>query len=197
MGEGSPYRIVRCTQENKALQSFPLVCGLCRRRRTIFHSPALVRAGARLLHPAAQYSSLAPVNRAAAAPNYIPDPIRPDFSFWAGIFAQRPIWRRISLSVGLNLHYYSAIMSTGKQVINPPYSSPVHPLFFIVPLFLPDLRYPIHTIRQEQTTVYQPLLFPRASPGAAMAVEPQQETTHFLGSWIVGIAPDGRRCPLL
>ncbi|HZE83483.1 MAG TPA: hypothetical protein VE035_04200, partial [Puia sp.] len=72
-----------------------------------------------------QYNSLTAFNRAAAAPIYSTDPIQPDFSFWAGIFAQRPILKRISLSVGLNLHYYSAIISTGKQVINPPIASPV------------------------------------------------------------------------
>jgi hypothetical protein len=38
--------------------------------------------------------------------------IQPDLSFWAGIFAERPIKKRLSLTAGLNLHYYSSRLET-------------------------------------------------------------------------------------
>ena len=41
--------------------------------------------------------------------------IRPDVSFWAGIFVQRPVLKRLSLTLGLNLHYYSTRLETGQQ----------------------------------------------------------------------------------
>ncbi|MDP4246809.1 MAG: hypothetical protein Q8932_13255, partial [Bacteroidota bacterium] len=47
---------------------------------------------------------------------YIKPRISPDLSFWAGVFIQKPIGRRVSMSAGLNLHYYSTRMTTGQQV---------------------------------------------------------------------------------
>jgi hypothetical protein len=40
----------------------------------------------------------------------------PGLSFWAGVFVQKPIGRRLSISAGLNLHYYSTSIATGQQV---------------------------------------------------------------------------------
>jgi hypothetical protein len=42
--------------------------------------------------------------------------IQPDLSFWAGIFMQKQLLKNISVSVGLNLHYYSTRISTGDKV---------------------------------------------------------------------------------
>jgi len=42
--------------------------------------------------------------------------IQPDLSFWAGIFVEKPVLDRLSVSVGLNLHYYSTRISTGDKV---------------------------------------------------------------------------------
>jgi hypothetical protein len=60
-----------------------------------------------------------PFARFAAAPvtGFTPK-IQPDLSFWAGVFVQKPILKKLSLSVGLNLHYYSARVSTGQQIIS-------------------------------------------------------------------------------
>ncbi len=70
--------------------------------------------------PSSVYSySGYPFARFAAAPvtGFTPT-IRPDLSFWAGVFVQKPILKKLSLSIGLNLHYYSTRVSTGQQVIN-------------------------------------------------------------------------------
>lgn len=44
--------------------------------------------------------------------------IQPDLSFWAGIFVQKPILKNVSVSVGLNLHYYSTKLTIGDKVSN-------------------------------------------------------------------------------
>jgi hypothetical protein len=53
----------------------------------------------------------------ASATGFTPK-TQPDLSFWAGVFVQKPILKKLSLSVGLNLHYYSTRVSTGQQIIN-------------------------------------------------------------------------------
>jgi hypothetical protein len=42
--------------------------------------------------------------------------IEPDFSFFAGIFAQKPLSSRWSVSIGLNVHYYSSRLHIGQEV---------------------------------------------------------------------------------
>ena len=43
--------------------------------------------------------------------------IKPDLSYWAGVFAQKPLSARWSVDLGLNIHYYS-IKLHGQQVSN-------------------------------------------------------------------------------
>jgi hypothetical protein len=54
---------------------------------------------------------------AAAAPSkrYVSD-IRPDASFTAGIYLQKPLSRRWSVNIGMNLHYYSTRITIGEPV---------------------------------------------------------------------------------
>jgi hypothetical protein len=65
------------------------------------------------------YYSAYPFARFAAAPvtGFTPK-IQPDLSFWAGVYIQKPILKKWSLSIGLNLHYYSARVSTGQQIVS-------------------------------------------------------------------------------
>jgi Outer membrane protein beta-barrel domain len=49
-------------------------------------------------------------------PGYSSSEITPGFSFAAGAFVQRNLSKRISLSAGLNYHYYSAKIKTGSKV---------------------------------------------------------------------------------
>jgi hypothetical protein len=65
-----------------------------------------------------------PLTQAAAPAQKYSTHIQPDFSFWAGIFAQKPLGKRLSLSVGLNLHYYSTLIETGQQVSSYAATSP-------------------------------------------------------------------------
>ncbi|HEY4335867.1 MAG TPA: outer membrane beta-barrel protein [Puia sp.] len=53
----------------------------------------------------------------AAAPSkrYVSD-IRPDASFTAGIYLQKPLSRRLSVNIGMNLHYYSTRITIGEPV---------------------------------------------------------------------------------
>ena len=41
---------------------------------------------------------------------------QPDLSFWAGVLLQKNLRKDLSLSLGLNLHYYSSKIKTGKMV---------------------------------------------------------------------------------
>ena len=48
--------------------------------------------------------------------------VQPDISYWAGIVAQRPLSRALTLSLGLDLHYYSTRQQIGDAVYNNPVS---------------------------------------------------------------------------
>jgi len=52
---------------------------------------------------------------AAPSKTYVSD-IRPDASFTAGIYLQKPLSRRWSVNLGMNLHYYSTRITIGQQV---------------------------------------------------------------------------------
>lgn len=52
---------------------------------------------------------------AAPSKSYVSD-IRPDASFTAGIYLQKPLSRRWSVNLGMNLHYYSTRITIGQQV---------------------------------------------------------------------------------
>lgn len=57
------------------------------------------------------------IARSTAAPSksYVSD-IKPDVSFTAGIYLQKPLSRRWSVNIGMNLHYYSTRITIGQQV---------------------------------------------------------------------------------
>ena len=57
------------------------------------------------------------------APKAYTSKIRPDLSYWAGIVAQRPLSSRFTLSLGLNIHYYSMKVQIGEKVETPPSSA--------------------------------------------------------------------------
>jgi hypothetical protein len=44
--------------------------------------------------------------------------VKLDLSYWAGIVAQRPLNKNLTLSLGLDLHYYSARVQVGEKVYN-------------------------------------------------------------------------------
>ncbi|HEY4207069.1 MAG TPA: hypothetical protein VGM31_09660 [Puia sp.] len=67
-------------------------------------------------------SSPTPVNAAYSNSKSPTSGVRPDLSYWAGIVAQRPLSRMVSLSLGLDLHYYSTSMQIGQAVYNDPSS---------------------------------------------------------------------------
>jgi hypothetical protein len=52
---------------------------------------------------------------AAPSKTYVSD-IRPDASFTGGIYLQKPLSRRWSVNIGMNLHYYSTRITIGQQV---------------------------------------------------------------------------------
>jgi hypothetical protein len=70
---------------------------------------------------ASTFNALAPtsanrnVSNYGASKDYISN-IQPDLSFYAGVFAQKPLSSRWSVSVGLNMHYYSSRIRVGQQV---------------------------------------------------------------------------------
>ena len=54
------------------------------------------------------------------APKAFSSQVKPDLSWWAGIVAERQLNKRLTLALGLSLHYYSAKIQTGEKVVNPP-----------------------------------------------------------------------------
>ena len=44
--------------------------------------------------------------------------VKPDLSYWAGIVVQRPLSKVVTLSLGLDLHYYSTKVQIGEKVDN-------------------------------------------------------------------------------
>jgi hypothetical protein len=59
------------------------------------------------------------LNIGAAAPVPVSSEISPGFSFSAGVFVSRNLSKRISISAGLNYHYYSTHVYTGYAVDSP------------------------------------------------------------------------------
>jgi hypothetical protein len=53
--------------------------------------------------------------------------IQPGYSYWAGIYGEKPLSARWSVDIGLNLHYYSVRFETNGDV--PPYASSSASLF--------------------------------------------------------------------
>jgi hypothetical protein len=66
--------------------------------------------------PMALANSGTSVIGAAAPQKQSASKIKPDLSFWAGILVQRAITDRLTITAGLNLHYYSTKIETGDQV---------------------------------------------------------------------------------
>jgi hypothetical protein len=67
------------------------------------------------------------------------------FSFWAGVFAQRSVLKKLSLSIGLNLHYYSTLTKTGQQVSAPVAGSVVTSSLFYTTAVVPAAQsYPYY-----------------------------------------------------
>ncbi len=54
-------------------------------------------------------------SNAAPSKRYVSD-IRPDASFTGGIYLQKPLSRRWSVNLGMNLHYYSTRITIGEPV---------------------------------------------------------------------------------
>jgi hypothetical protein len=81
--------------------------------RTLFQEPSAVAVA----------SDVAQANGSTAitgAPKSYTSKIRPGVSYWAGIVVQRPLDKRLSLSLGLDLHYYSTKVQIGDKVTAPP-----------------------------------------------------------------------------
>jgi len=88
--------------------------GLSTLNSSLFQQPAVAASDVQAL------TTPTPVN---AAYNKTPTSnVRPDISYWAGIVAQRPLSRALTLSLGLDLHYYSTRQQIGEAVYNNPAS---------------------------------------------------------------------------
>ena len=61
---------------------------------------------------------------ANSAKRYASD-IKPDISYWAGVFAEKPLSSRWSVDIGVDLHYYSTRLRGYQQAVNfaPSYAS--------------------------------------------------------------------------
>lgn len=101
-------------------------------------------------------SALAPssvnrnVSNYGASKNYISN-IQPDLSFYAGVFAQKPLSSRWSVSVGLNMHYYSSRIRVGQQVN---YYVPATSSLILVPAALSAIQpYPSYSTGDDQAFI--------------------------------------------
>ena len=85
--------------------------GLSTLNSSLFHQPAVAASDVPAL------ISPTPVNAAYHTPT---SGVQPDISYWAGIVAQRPLSKAFTLSLGLDLHYYSTRQQIGEAVYNDP-----------------------------------------------------------------------------
>ena len=85
--------------------------GLSSQNKTLFQQPTIVSD----LSPNA-----APIT---GRPKTYTSQVQPGLSYWAGIVVQRPLRKDLTLSLGLDLHYYSTKVQIGEKVDNPPASS--------------------------------------------------------------------------
>ena len=98
----------------------------------------------------------APVPVTGSASQTYVSKIRPDLSFWAGIFLQKPILNHLSVSFGLNLHYYSTKVSTGDKVVNNAsnyYYSPAASLLSYASAPSPVQSYPYYAAGDKQSFI--------------------------------------------
>jgi Outer membrane protein beta-barrel domain len=102
------------------------------------------------------FNALAPTsaNRNAgnngASKDYISN-IQPDLSIYAGVFAQKPLSSRWSVSVGLNMHYYSSRIRVGQQVN---YYVPATSSLISVPAALSAIQpYPSYSTGDDQAFI--------------------------------------------
>jgi hypothetical protein len=109
---------------------------------------------------ATNFTSVANVNNVSAAKKYTSD-IQPDISFWAGVVAQKPLSARWSLTLGLNLHYYSSRLHTGELVNT---YAPVFASLIASPAVAPVQSYPYYSTGDQQvfTNRYYYLEIPAA-----------------------------------
>ncbi|HWK06084.1 MAG TPA: outer membrane beta-barrel protein [Puia sp.] len=123
--------------------------GMSSLNQTLFKSSAVTANDTRNLAAPVAVTGL------TATKNYV-SKIRPDLSFWAGIFLQKPILNNLSVSVGLNLHYYSAKVYTGDKVVNNAsnyYYSPATSLLASAAAPTPAQYYPYYTAGDNQTFI--------------------------------------------
>ena len=68
-------------------------------------------------------SNLTPsLSAITSSPKDYSSAVQPGLSYWAGIVAQRPLSKALTLSLGLDLHYYSSRVQIGDKVYNDPSS---------------------------------------------------------------------------
>ena len=90
------------------------------------------------------------VSNYGAGKDYISN-IQPDLSFYAGVFAQKPLSSRWSVSVGLNMHYYSSRIRVGQQVN---YYVPATSSLISVPAALSAIQpYPSYSTGDDQAFI--------------------------------------------
>jgi hypothetical protein len=80
--------------------------GFSSQNKTLFQQPTIMSD----LSPNA-----APVT---GRPKTYSSEVQPDLSYWAGIVIQRPLSKVLTLSLGLDLHYYSTKVQIGEKVDN-------------------------------------------------------------------------------
>jgi len=82
--------------------------GLSTLNASLFQQPSVAAPDIQALTASPQ-----PVN---ASSKSLTSGVQPDVSYWAGIVAQRPLSKALTLSLGLNLHYYSTRQQIGEAV---------------------------------------------------------------------------------
>lgn len=87
--------------------------GLSTLNSSLFQQPAVAASNVQTL------TAPTVVNAAYKTPT---SGVQPDLSYWAGIIAQRPLSKAFTLSLGLDLHYYSTRQQIGEAVYNDPAS---------------------------------------------------------------------------
>lgn len=132
--------------------------GLSSFNESLLRPAAPVSASA--LSSTTNFTSLVVGNSGNSSKKYTSD-IQPGISYWAGIFAEKPLSARWSLTLGLNLHYYSSRLETGEQVST---YAPVYASLISSVAVAPIQSYPYYSVGNQQvfTNRYYYLEIPAA-----------------------------------
>jgi hypothetical protein len=121
--------------------------GVSSYNESLLHQATAVTTAASVVSTSSPTQYLAAVSSRSSSSKRITSTVEPGLSYWAGIVAQKPLSARWTLSLGLDLHYYSSRLRVGGVVTT--YSQPANALIG-APAIAPVQSYPYYSVGDVQ-----------------------------------------------